>query len=206
MVERSKKIFLFDKKNMACIIRLERVIIVKKVISSEKVNYSNSKLKKYALKGLTVLLLSTSLLLSGCGKKNEIVAYNNIKQESIKDDEENKIRINNINLWIKETQKDGEDYTTPPGYILGPNNICYKLTVDDGKAPDGYSLGMDNETIYLIDSEATYYAPEGYILVGDKIVKVLFKEEIDNNKNDYEIYSNYAVMIEDAPLINTFMI
>ena len=173
-----------------------------KIIKSENAKYNNFRLQKIALKGLSILTLSTSVMLSGCGVNT--VKDNNIAYESVKNDVTT-IKIDNINLLLtKPIETDGK-IMEPGGFVLGPNDICYKLMVDDGKAPEGYVLGADGKSIYPIDTENSYYAPEGYILVGDKIVEVIPIEEIDN-KEDYKIYDDYGIIIKDAPLRNSLKV
>ena len=184
---------------------------MKKVINSEEANFNEFKIKKMALKGLTVLILSTSLMLVGCGitNSNGVSLNNQVAYGSMKEDTISTIKVDGINVLITEpiaeVKGDITFYNPPGGYNLGPNNICYKLTVDDGKAPDGYTLGADGNSIYPIDTEITHYAEEGYILVGSKMVKVIPVDQVQD-KEKYNHVDGYAYIIEDAPLINSMML
>ena len=181
---------------------------MKKVVKSEKAKYNNYRLHKTTLKGLTALMLGTSVMLAGCGINNTIDKHveSKVAYEKISNDDIVVINIDGINLIITKAREDAHGnytrYEAPGGFTLGPNNICYKLTVDNNKAPEGYVLGADGKSIYPVDTEIGYYAPDGSILVGNKAVYVVTAGEIEN-KEDYEIYGSFGIIVEDAHKIST---
>ena len=178
---------------------------MEKVVSIKEADLNTSKRRKYALKGLTILLLGLSTMLTSCGINKKIVNEQQFAYEDSKYDDEVTIRVDNINLLLAkpvEEVVDGVTVLEPPGgYTMGPNNICYKLTVDDGNLPRGYTLSTDGKTIYQIDTVIDFYAPDGYILVGNKIVSVDLVENYDAEELiDAKIYGDYVISIEPAPL------
>ena len=194
---------------------------MKEVTNITHANYSNRHLNKLALSGLLALTIGISSSLTGCGFKKdvgeEIANKLGINQQI--EFENVTITIDGINLWlaaplVEKTDK-GTNFVAPAGYMKGPNNVYYKLSVDNCVVPAGYVMGVDGKSIYPVDDEIEYYVPNGYILVGDKIVRVVpsyvilgnnifYNKIFIINKEKCQRYGDFVISIEDASLTKKY--
>ena len=166
-----------------------------KVTKEEKANYKPNYLKRAALIGIATLLISIPV---GKHIYNINKDSNNLEQSTIINQNKTiaSIDIDGITLEIASPELQYIDgnlcYVAPTGYIYDGYN-CYRLTCQ-GEAPIGYTKG-NNNTLYQVDTEMKYHAPEGYILVGAKAVNVIDPTIIEENgKTRYELPEGYILV------------
>ena len=171
-----------------------------RVIGEEDAGYEPNRLKKFTLIALASLVIAAPLTFYAFKAVDKDTNKPEQQQEQVyKSRDENVIgavRVGDVTLEIAtpvmRIDENGIGYGAPNGFTYDGYN-CYRLSCE-GEAPAGYVKGEDN-TLYPVDSEIKYQAPEKYILVGDKAVEVIdaTEEQIDG-KTVYSLPEGYLLV------------
>ncbi len=170
-----------------------------RVTNEEEANYEKARLKRLALTALAAMIIAIPLSRFTMQQVENYRVAQEQKQEEQRIEEKHiigSVKVGDVRLEIAtpdmKITDDGITYVAPEGFTYDGYN-CYRLSCE-GEAPEGYVKGEDN-TLYPVDSEIKYQAPEKFILIGDKAVEVIDAEAREvNGETMYFVPNGYTLV------------
>ena len=156
---------------------------MKKVIKTEKANLTEEEKSKQIVRSLKALYLATLIGFGSYAVVDSIHRQEESKYVIIEDYLLATIEVGDVLLDIAEPEIVNNEVVPPEGYTMH-NGLCYRLYCE-GEAPKGYTKAEDGQTLIMTDENNI--TPEGYIVVGDKVIGIT--DPVNSEQNGLKYFT-----------------